>query len=334
VAVHNRTRITRPSLYTRVFLVNAAILMTAVGLVAFTPFSISPNTTNQQLAVLGVGLLVSLAANAVLLRLSLRPLRDLKDRMMTVDILHLDERLDPSGTPEIASVIRVFNAAIDRLEEERRSSMRRILTAQETERSRVANELHDEIGQKLTAVVLELGHVLERVPDDAATIADAQELARESLDQLSMISHELRPPMLDDLGLVSALAALCASMTRRTSIDVAFTPRGVIPALDADAELVAYRVAQEAVTNAARHGQCSVISVTLDADADQLTLRVRDNGVGLHQHHAGSGMRGMRERALMIGGQLTVASPSDGGVAITLRIPTITPSEPRPAMLQ
>jgi two-component system sensor histidine kinase UhpB len=308
-------------LYTRVFVVNAAILIVAVSLLAFTPVAINSDTTNQQLAVLAAGLLVTLLANALLLRLSLRPLRRLKDLMLSVDMLHPGARLDPTGTAEVSSVIRVFNTAIDRLEDERRSSMHRILTAQEQERRRVAQELHDEIGQKLTAVVLELGQAIERLPGETAALADAQELTRESLNQLSLISHQLRPPLLDDLGLVSALSGLCSGMARRTAIDVRFDAGTHLEPLPADVELAVYRVAQEALTNAIRHAGCSTVMMSLTQTPSDLTLRVRDDGDGTNGRPAGAGVRGMRERALAIGAGLTLRSRPGRGVDVSLRVP-------------
>ena len=194
-------------LFWRVFAVNGVILLIAFALLVLTPITVSSPTTTDQLLVLSAGLAVMLVANAALLRFSLTPLRRLADQMGTVDVLDPGERLERSGTAEVATVIEAFNTALDRLEAERRSSTRRVLFAQEAERRRIAQELHDQIGQDLTAVVLELKRVQARVtPEEAETLADAQELARESLEDLRRISHQLRPVALDDLGLSSAIA--------------------------------------------------------------------------------------------------------------------------------
>jgi two-component system sensor histidine kinase UhpB len=307
-------------LYARVFAVNAVVLGVAVALLVVTPLSVDPDTTTRQVTILLVGLAVMLAANALLLRLSLRPLRRLRERMASVDMLRPGTRLDPTGSVEVAAVIRAFNATIDRLENERRSTMHRVLSAQEGERRRVAQELHDEIGQNLMAVVLELGQVLERNPAERELLADARELARESLDQLSLISQELRPPMLDDLGLTSALAALCAGLARRTGVAIEFQPDEDPPALDGSVELAVYRVAQEALTNAIRHSHGSSVRVALNARPAELTLSIRDNGTGL-AGAAGAGIRGMRERALTIGAALEIHSPAAGGVEVVLHVP-------------
>jgi two-component system sensor histidine kinase UhpB len=272
---------------------------------------------------LAAGLVVMLVANAALVRFSLTPLRRLADQMATVDVLDPGERLPRSGTAEVATVIEAFNVALDRLEAERRSSTRRVLFAQEAERRRIAQELHDQIGQDLTAVVLELKRVLTRVtPEEAESLADAQELARESLEDLRRISHQLRPVALDDLGLSSALAALCADIARRTGLEIAFGgATGTLPVVDRDTELAVYRIAQESITNAVRHSGGTRVDVTLAAQQSGLVLRVADDGYGFEPPMGGGGIRGMRERALAIGGRLTVGGGQSGGSTVTLVVP-------------
>jgi two-component system sensor histidine kinase UhpB len=297
-------------------------------LLVLTPISVNPSVTRAQLAVLLAGLAVMLASNALLLRFSLAPLHRLMELMRSADILEPGRRLNAAGTAEVAEVITVFNATLERLEEERRSSMRRVLSAQETERRRIAQELHDQIGQNLTAVVLELKRLHGRVePDWSDTLADAQELARESLDELRRISYELRPAVLEDLGLRSALAALCDSVGRRAGIEVSHAVDGALPPLPPEVELAVYRITQEALTNAIRHSGCSRVQVILGGGVDVLVLRVVDNGRGVAGDlRTGGGIRGMRERALTIGGELLLGDGEAGGVEVGLTIPVATPA--------
>jgi two-component system sensor histidine kinase UhpB len=243
--------------------------------------------------------------------------------MRSVDLLQPGRRLDTAGTPEVAGVISAFNAALDRLEEERRTSMRRVLSAQEAERRRISQELHDQIGQNLTAVLLELKRLRGRVePEWADTLADAQELARESLDELRRISYELRPAALDDLGLASAIAALATAVARRAGVEVTHDVDRGLPQLPPEIELAVYRVAQEALTNAVRHAACSHVHVTLSGLPDSVLLRVADDGCGLGAGpKRGGGIRGMRERALMIGGSLVLGVGDAGGVEVDLSVP-------------
>jgi two-component system, NarL family, sensor histidine kinase UhpB len=310
-------------LYARVFVVNASILTIAVLLLIVTPIRIDPTVTRGQLLVLLAGLVVMLASNAVLLRFSMAPLGRLMGLMRSVDVLQPGRRLDVGGSAEVAEVIAVFNATLDRLEEERRSSVRRVLSAQEAERRRIARELHDQIGQNLTAVVLELKRLHGRVePAYADTLTDAQELARESLDELRRISYELRPAALDDLGLASALSALATGIARRAGIAVTLDVDVAIPPLSADAELAVYRVAQEALTNAVRHSGCTRAHLRLAAPPGRLVLQVSDDGRGLGDGPlSGGGIRGMRERALTVGGRLLLGVGDRGGLEVELDVP-------------
>ena len=311
----------RVSLYWRVFAVNAAILSAAVALLVVTPVTIDARPTPGQLLVLAGGLLLMLFANAWLVRFSLRPLRRLSELMSVVDVLEPGRRLDPAATAEVSAVISTFNSTLDRLEGERRASMHRVLAAQEAERRRIAQELHDQIGQNLTAVVLELKHVRARIDSgESEALADAQELARETLEEVRRISYELRPAALDDLGLPSALQSLCAGIERRAGIAVVLEVADELPRLDGQAELAVYRVAQEALTNAARHAQCSTVRVSLRPSGGGVRLRVADDGVGMDGSFPGGGLRGMRERAVAIGAAFETRSSAGHGVEVTMLV--------------
>jgi two-component system, NarL family, sensor histidine kinase UhpB len=312
----------RVSLYWRVFAVNAAILSAAVVLLIITPVTIDARPTRGQLLVLASGLLLMLVANAWLVRFSLRPLRSLSELMSVVDVLEPGRRLDPAATAEVAAVISTFNSTLDRLEGERRASMHRVLAAQEAERRRIAQELHDQIGQNLTAVMLELKRVRARVDGgEAEALADAQELARETLEEVRRISYELRPAALDDLGLPSALRALCDGIERRAGIAIELDVADDLPPLDGQLELAVYRIAQEALTNSVRHAQCTTVRVFLRPVGDDVLLHVADDGIGMDGSFPGGGLRGMRERAVAVGATFEARSVRGRGVEVSLRIP-------------
>ena len=133
--------------------------------------------------------------------------------------------------------------------------------------------------------------------------------------------RRLRPATFDDLGLASALQSLAADSERRTGIEVETAFDGALQGLDDDAELVLFRVAQEAVTNALRHAECSRVTIRLRRDDGQVVLRVEDDGGGVDGAVAGAGIRGMRERAAMIGGRLAISTATIGGTAVELRVP-------------
>ena len=318
------------SLFGRVLAVNAAILIAAVAALIFTPVTVSRNVTTVEVMVLLTGLVLTIVANAALLRLSLRPLRRLMEMMLVIDVVEPGVRTQPHGPVEVASVIIRFNVMLDRLEHERRHSMRRVLVAQEAERRRVAQELHDEIGQNLTAAVLELNRVREGGVVLGDALDDVQALVRDSLETLSEITARLRPATFDDLGLASALQSLAADSERRTGIEVETVVDGALQVIDPDAELVLYRVAQEALTNALRHGACSRVSIEVRRENGAVLLRVTDDGAGLGDAMSGAGIRGMRERAAMIGGRLRFSAPETGGTSVELRVSQTTAAHDGP----
>ena len=194
----------------RVFATNAAVLVAATLVLVISPVTVSfPIALAELVAVLG-GLAAMLVLNLVLLRRALQPLGRLTAVMRGIDPLRPGERATvDTADPEVAELAAAFNDMLGRIEVERRDSARRALAAQESERRRVARELHDEVGQALTAVVLELDRA-ERgaAPDVNGTVAHAREAVRASLEDVRGIARRLRPEALDDLGLASALAAL------------------------------------------------------------------------------------------------------------------------------
>ena len=243
--------------------------------------------------------------------------------MRRIDPLEPGHRGVPPGDTaerELAVLTHAFNEMLDRLETERRESAWRELSSQEADRGRISRELHDEVGQVLTAVVLHLERLSQRASSEiAAELAATRDLARSSLEDVRRIMHELRPEVLDDLGLASALGTLSTQFSRHAGIPVGTALEDDLPRLTPEAELVVYRIAQEGLTNAARHSECSRIAVRLEQDGDQrLALYVRDDGVGMNRASAGSGVRGMRERAVAIGADLTLSSPPGGGTELKL----------------
>jgi two-component system sensor histidine kinase UhpB len=226
---------------------------------------------------------------------------------------------------EVGELAQTFNEMLERLEQERADSARRVLAAHEAERLRVAQELHDEVGQTLTAVLLQLSRVQGRLGEELRPeLAEAQEAVRASLEDVRRIATELRPETLDDLGLASALTTLGDMFSRRTGIAVSQHIQADLPPVRGETELAVYRVAQEALTNIARHSGSDRAELTLLDGTGRLRLKVRDYGNGLPDGGRldGNGIRGMRERASAVGGALVIGSPADGpGSEIELDVP-------------
>ncbi len=311
------------SLFWRIFSLNAVGLITAAALL-LGPVTVStPVLPGEALAVVA-GLAALLAANALVLRIGLAPLQRLGRAMATADLLRPGARALVAGPAETAALITTYNTMLDRLENERATGAARALSAQERERHRVARELHDEVGQTLTAVLLQLKRVADRVPDELREeVSQAQEATRAGLDEIRRIARRLRPGVLDELGLPSALRSLAAEFTTH-GLTVRHHVPGDLPRLTEESELVVYRVAQEGLTNTARHAAADRAEVRLRPVTDGVELLVRDNGKGLGGAPEGSGISGMRERALLIGAALSVEPSPGRGTDIRLRIPAAT----------
>jgi two-component system sensor histidine kinase UhpB len=230
----------------------------------------------------------------------------------------------PDG--EIARVSTAFNSMLDRLEHERADSRRRALRAQEEERGRIARELHDEVGQLLTGVVLQL-EALQRMAPEALqqAIGEAQETARAGVEDMREIARGLRPQALDEFGLRSALVSLASQVSDHAGVRVRPQLAERLPALAHEQDLAIYRIAQESLTNVARHAKASHVDLSLvTTRVGDVELRVRDDGCGIPRDQAngaGTGVAGMRERALLIGGRLDIRAGEAGGTEVTLTVP-------------
>jgi two-component system sensor histidine kinase UhpB len=311
------------SLFWRIFALNAVVLGSATALLLWAPVTVSVPVVLTEAIILVAGLVVMLIANAALLRIGLSPLERLTRLMTTVDLLRPGQRLPEHGRGETAELISTFNAMLDRLEHERASSSARALLAQEDERRRIAQELHDEVGQSMTAILL----VLKRAADDAdeplrEELRQAQEITRDSLDEVRRLVRRLRPGVLDDLGLVSALTSLTQDFATHTGLRVVRRFDTDLPALRPETELVLYRVAQESLTNAARHADARRVDVSLRREGETAVLEVTDDGRGIEAPCEGAGIRGMRERALLAGAALHLTSTPGTGTRIRLTTPS------------
>jgi two-component system sensor histidine kinase UhpB len=240
--------------------------------------------------------------------------------MRIVDLLRPGQRLAEPGGAEVAQLVRVFNQMLERLEDERRESGRRALRAQEAERSRIARGLHDEVGQVLTGVLLEL--------EGEGSNEEAKAAVRQALKEVRRIARELRPEMLEDLGLVSALTELSRRFADQSGLRIERRFAAELPPLTDEAELAVYRVAQESLTNVARHAHASRVEVALEPGAGSVVLRVVDDGRGIDETAAlngQGGLRGMREHAMLVGGALAVKPAREGGVEVRLEVPAANP---------
>src|ERR671930_110919 len=320
----------RQSLLTQVLVANLLLMVAAVVAVAIAgnpSLDVSADPALALILVLAVFLMI--LVNVIMLQRRFRPLERLVDEMERVDLArpgaNLRIREDGLGaSEEVERLNRAFRRMLERLEAERRRTSHAALTAQEQERARVARDLHDEVNQSLTALLLRLEAARSRAPVEVAhELAETKALANQAMEELLMLARQLRPTALDDLGLKAALAGHVRELGRQGKIKATLEARGDFSALPQEVQLVVYRVAQEALSNAARHSGAENVEVRLARDGDRVELVVTDDGSGFtfDQAARGLGIAGMRERALLVGGEVDVESRPGVGTRVRLRVP-------------
>jgi signal transduction histidine kinase len=239
----------------------------------------------------------------------------------------------------LVAIGRQFGAALENAELQRRLAARTadlerlaglMVHQHEEERRRLSRELHDETAQLFAALNLQLGLLRESAPPAQAPRLDrALGLVNEGIRSIRSVTDRLRPPLLDDLGLVPALRGLIDEFVDRHGIAVRFDASAELPPLKPDAELALFRALQEALSNVARHAQATQVQVRLSQEAGGVTLHVHDDGQGLPAADAtrparalgGSGLEGMGERVSLLGGRLSVHSGSERGVEVIVVLP-------------
>lgn len=225
------------------------------------------------------------------------------------------------------------NRELQRSRRELRQLTASLVDAREEERRRIARELHDELGQRLTALKLELSTLDERSPSGrpAPRVAAMFDMIDETVAAVRRIATDLRPAMLDDLGLNTAIEWLARESARRMGVTITLSLPTADPPIGEAASIALYRMAQETLTNIARHARATEVRIDLQCDPDGVLLQVQDNGVGLPKaatkRRVSHGLMGMRERCQMLGGTIEVGNAPEGGVRITIRLPLQQPVE-------
>ncbi|MCZ7627493.1 MAG: GAF domain-containing sensor histidine kinase [Candidatus Methylomirabilis sp.] len=216
-----------------------------------------------------------------------------------------------------------------RAEEQLRTLTARLESVREDERSRMAKEIHEELGQLLFALKIDLSWLHARLPQEPAALQEKSHAIKQSVDEtirwVRRVASELRPRVLDDLGLVAAIEWQAQEFQARTGIQVLLTIQQPESALDWERSTAVFRIVQEALSNVARHAQGSRVHIALRADAERLTLEVIDNGKGITQHALADrnsiGLLSMRERAFLLGGAVTITGRPGQGTTVTVTMP-------------
>jgi PAS domain S-box-containing protein len=291
-------------------------------------------------SIIAVPLLLADQAIGVLSMQSFTPGVYTPEQVATVELLGTqvaivirNSQLYEQTQSEIAERVRVA-ASLRQSREQLRALTSHLQSAQEQERAHLAREVHDELGQALTALKIDLAWLGKRLPKDETALANKIEdmtvLVEDTTHTVRRMATELRPGLLDDLGLVVALEWQISEFARRTGLDCRADLdqeglENVVSDLDRDLATAIFRIAQEALTNVARHAQATEVEVSLRREHDVLLLTVHDDGIGLVPDAAGSttslGLLGMRERALAWQGRVTFESLPGQGTTVTLRAP-------------
>ena len=280
----------------------------------------------RQFLVLAWAIILSLLVNMLMLRRRFSPLERLIDEVEAIDPTRpTDFGHAPGSRPveEIERLAAAFRRLIERVECERRRGGRLVLRAQEEERRRLARDLHDEVNQALTAILLRLEAVSQSAPAQlAGELREVKALAARAMEELVGLARQLRPAALDDHGLVAAIDGQVRRFAEQTGMAAELDTSGNPEAVSDDGQLVVYRVTQEALANAARHSAARRVEVDLREDGDGVVLRVRDDGRGFDPARTeGFGLLGMRERAELVGGRVRVDSRPGEGTRITVTVP-------------
>lgn len=315
----------RPSLVWRIFLVNAGILLAASLVLIITPVTVSSPATAREVATIAAGLALMLLLDLVLIRRAFAPLSRFARDMEEFDPLRPGRRVSAlDADAEVATLAEAYNRMLERLEGERRASAEHAVRIQESERRRVARELHDQVGQSLTAMLLQVEAAARSGPRDRDhDLGEVRHAAREALEDVRRIAMQLRPRVLDDLGLGSALVDLTRSAARAGELTVTHRIDDDLPPLGDDRNLLVFRVAQESLTNVLRHAEATRAEVSLRRSDGGVRLSVEDDGRGIDDAEAArsGGIRGMHERALLADATLTAARGPGGGTRISLEVP-------------
>lgn len=318
----------RRPIFTEVLVLNAIMVAVATASAALvTGFSTDHVEILIVIALVAAG--VTCLLNVAILRRRFTPLEAVITEMEKVDLsqpgANLPAWIDGVAETEEAERLELaFLRMMRRLEAERRRSSSAALSAQEEERARVARDLHDQVNQSLTGVLLRLEATRSDAPPElAGEIEETSRLAHQAMDELLTVARQLRPTALDDLGLRAAIAGLVEQLDL-PGLSAVFDCEDDPSGLDPDIQLVIYRVSQEAIGNAVRHSGASRIEVKLARRGDSFELTVKDDGSGFtfDQATSGLGLGGMRERAILVGGELDIESRSGLGTTIRLLVPT------------
>jgi two-component system, NarL family, sensor histidine kinase UhpB len=311
-----------------------AITLFAASLAAGLDLTVSDQ--RWSFLILALAIVLTLCVNTWMLQRRFAPLERLIRRIEGIDPAEPAGHQLPGHDPveEIDKLSRSFNRLLERIEEERRKAGTLAMRAQEEERRRLARDLHDEVNQALTAILLRLEALAQDSPDTRVDeLNELKRLVNQAMEELLNLARQLRPSALDDHGLMPAVETQLKRFSARTGVEITLNADGEPDLLPEDVQTAVYRILQEALANIGRHAGATAVGVDVEVENDRMELRIRDDGAGFDPvtvsrtgsegPGAGLGLSGMSERARLAGGELDVRSSPGVGTTVTLRIDSL-----------
>ena len=336
-----RTRLDALSLFYKVVIANSMIIITGAVLgtwVTKTLIEQSNFTVATIMVMLGISL--SMTTNFVIVRAAFRPLDIIQETVDQVSRGNTRARVPELevGDAEIARLAQTINMMLSRLEQDTRLIERhsrqiqvmsaQVLRAQEEERRRIARELHDETSQALNALLLSIEMAQETVSDQETEACQrleaSKQLTVQTLDAVHNLAFDLRPTMLDDLGLVPSVRWYAKRQSETYGLQILVDTDELGESLPAQTEVALFRIVQEGLTNVAKHANASLARVRLRRREGEVELMVQDNGAGFDPEQVNSerlGLFGIQERVSLLGGSLQVDAGEGRGTRLTVAVP-------------
>ena len=309
-------------------IVAANLLLVVAALFAATAASsldLDLNDQRLEFALLAMTVILALLLNILMLQRRFSPLDQLIQEIEAIDPSDPASFEAPAEpVEEVERLAHAFAQLLDRIEAERRRTGRLQLRAQEEERKRVARDLHDEVNQALTAILLRLEALTQVAPPRLRDeLTETKGLANQAMGELLQLARQLRPTALDDHGLVSAIEEQLRRFKAQHGIDTRLATEGALDDLGSDQQLVLYRVTQEALNNVVRHAGASSVSIEIARRDGSVALEVTDDGAGfvVGKELRGLGLDGMAERARLVDGEFEIDAAPGRGTTLRLKVP-------------
>jgi signal transduction histidine kinase len=285
-----------------------------------------------------VGILITLLVNRVIIQNALRPLHELGDAIEQVHSgqITVPDTIKNYKDPDIRRLVIAIDDMLSRIafhNNQLRAISERAINAQESERVRIARSLHDDTAQSISMLIIHLERLGHLIPEDAPEITryitDAQNVATKLLENLRKIIWDLRPSILDDLGLVSAIRWFARSNLEKVGVRVDFSAGSEVIRLPSHLETMLFRIAQEAISNILRHAHAGKVSIRLWMADASLWLEIKDDGCGFDIEKVSGdaldrkrlGLLGIQERASLVGGEFSIESAEGVGTCLQVHIP-------------